>query len=85
MTAPWAAASSFEGLTDAGACAEPMIVILNDNGMSIDPNVGGMARHLARQRQKPSTYAFKKRYRKVLEYCQRDSGSIHQPTSENGA
>ena len=31
---------SFEGLNDAGASGEPLIVILNDNGMSIDPNVG---------------------------------------------
>lgn len=32
---------SFEGLNDAGASGEPLIVILNDNGMSIAPNVGG--------------------------------------------
>ena len=31
---------SFEGLNNAGASGEPMIVILNDNGMSINPNVG---------------------------------------------
>lgn len=35
---------SFEGLNDAGASGEPLIVILNDNGMSIDPNVGGLSR-----------------------------------------
>ena len=58
---------SFEGLNDAGASHEPMIVILNDNGMSIDPNVGGMSRHLSRLRSKPGYYAFKKRYRQVLE------------------
>ena len=43
---------SFEGLNDAGASGEPLIVILNDNGMSIDANVGGMSRHLAKMRTK---------------------------------
>ena len=33
---------SFEGLNNAGASGEPMIVILNDNGMSIAPNVGAV-------------------------------------------
>ena len=61
---------SFEGLNDAGASHEPMIVILNDNGMSSDPNVGGMSRHLSRLRSKPGYYAFKKRYRQVLESSQ---------------
>ena len=57
---------SFEGLNDAGASGEPMIVILNDNGMSINSNVGGMSRHLSKLRNKPSYYKFKKRYRHVL-------------------
>ena len=34
---------AYEGLNDAGASGEPLVVILNDNGMSIDPNVGGVA------------------------------------------
>ena len=33
---------AYEGMNDAGASGEPMIVILNDNGMSISPNVGGI-------------------------------------------
>ena len=41
---------AYEGLSDAGASGEPMVVILNDNGMSIDPNVGGVADHLSRLR-----------------------------------
>jgi 1-deoxy-D-xylulose-5-phosphate synthase len=31
---------AYEGLNNAGASREPLIVILNDNGMSINPNVG---------------------------------------------
>ena len=57
---------SFEGLNDAGASQEPLIVILNDNGMSIDANVGGMSRHLSRLRVKPGYNAMKKRYRQAL-------------------
>ena len=57
---------SFEGLNNAGASGEPMIVILNDNGMSIAPNVGAVSRHLSRLRTKPGYYEFKKRYRQLL-------------------
>ena len=57
---------SFEGLNNAGASGEPMIVILNDNGMSIAPNVGALSHHLSRLRTKPGYYEFKKRYRQLL-------------------
>jgi len=58
---------SFEGLSDAGESGEPMVIILNDNGMSITNNVGGIARYLSRQRMKPSYAALKKWYRRVTE------------------
>ena len=35
---------AYEGLNNAGASGEPLIVILNDNGMSINPNVGAVSR-----------------------------------------
>jgi len=54
---------AYEGLNNAGASKEPLIVILNDNGMSINPNVGAMSKHLARLRSKPAYYHFKKWYR----------------------
>ena len=38
----------YEGLNDAGDSGEPLIVILNDNEMSIARNVGGVAQHLSR-------------------------------------
>jgi 1-deoxy-D-xylulose-5-phosphate synthase len=41
---------AYEALANAGTSGEPMIVVLNDNNMSIDKNVGGMSRHLARLR-----------------------------------
>lgn len=54
---------AYEGLNDAGSSGEPLIVILNDNGMSITPNVGGMAKHLSNIRSKPSYYQIKKVWR----------------------
>ncbi len=57
---------AYEGLNDAADSAEPMIIILNDNEMSIDRNVGGMSRHLARLRTKERYLGAKKRYRTFL-------------------
>ncbi len=57
---------SYEGLNDAGASGEPMIVILNDNGMSIDRNVGGMSTHLSNLRSRPGYYSFKRWYHEFL-------------------
>lgn len=54
---------AYEGLNNAGASGEPMIVIVNDNGMSINPNVGAIPSHLGRLRSKPAYYHFKKWYR----------------------
>ena len=56
---------AFEGLADAGSSGESLIVILNDNGMSITKNVGGVAAHLAKQRLKPQYLRLKKFYRRV--------------------
>ena len=57
---------AYEGLSAAGSCGQQLLVILNDNGMSITSNVGGVAQHLARQRLRPQYLAFKKRYQKVM-------------------
>ena len=59
---------AYEGLNDAGASGEPMVVILNDNGMSIDPNVGGVAAHLGRLRIRPGYYRFKKGYHTLMKH-----------------
>jgi len=37
---------TFEGLNNAGASPHPLVVVLNDNGMSISSNVGAVARLL---------------------------------------
>ena len=56
----------YEGLNDAADSGEPMIVILNDNEMSIDRNVGGMSRHLSRLRTKEKYLGMKEHYRSFL-------------------
>ena len=58
---------AYEGLNNAGASGEPLIVILNDNGMSIDGNVGAVSEHLGLLRTKPAYYEFKKAYRDALD------------------
>lgn len=59
---------AYEGLSDAGASGEPLVVILNDNGMSINRNVGGMAKHLSRLRIRPGYYHFKKGYHAFMSH-----------------
>jgi 1-deoxy-D-xylulose-5-phosphate synthase len=44
---------AFEALNHAGHLGTDLIVLLNDNEMSISPNVGGLARYLARVRLDP--------------------------------
>ncbi len=57
---------AYEGLSMAGQSGEPLVVILNDNGMSIDASMGGVAQHLARQRLRPQYLRAKEAYRKVM-------------------
>ena len=57
---------AYEGLNNAAVSNEPMIVILNDNAMSIDRNVGGMASHLSKLRTKEKYLGMKQRYRSFL-------------------
>jgi 1-deoxy-D-xylulose-5-phosphate synthase len=44
---------SYEGLNNAGASGRDFIVILNDNAMSIAPNVGAMAKYLNSVQRNP--------------------------------
>lgn len=44
---------AFEALNDAGRSTNDIIVILNDNGMSISRNVGGLSKYLSKIRTEP--------------------------------
>ena len=56
----------YEGLNDAAESKEPMVIILNDNEMSIDRNVGGISRHLSKLRTKKQYLGAKQRYRRFM-------------------
>ncbi len=47
---------AFEAIHQAGGLGTPMVVVLNDNGMSIAPNVGAMSRYFHRVRMNPKLY-----------------------------
>lgn len=57
---------AYEAIADAGQSGEPMVVILNDNAMSISQSVGGMAKMLSHMRTKPAYFNFKRVYHKTL-------------------
>lgn len=59
---------AFEGLNNAGRSKENLIVVLNDNKMSISKNVGSMARYLASIRIKPSYLDAKSHIQSRLEH-----------------
>jgi 1-deoxy-D-xylulose-5-phosphate synthase len=47
---------AFEALHNAGGMGVPIVIILNDNGMSIAPNVGALSRYFNRVRLNPKLY-----------------------------
>ena len=57
---------AYEGLANCGASGESIVIVLNDNGMSINSNVGAVSRLLARQRVRPSYLAVKRAYHRTL-------------------
>lgn len=57
----------YEGINDLADSKEPLVIILNDNAMSIDRNVGGMASHLSRLRTKEGYLGMKRWFRSYSE------------------
>jgi 1-deoxy-D-xylulose-5-phosphate synthase len=47
---------AFEAVHQAGGLGTPIVVILNDNGMSISPNVGALSRYFNRVRLDPGLW-----------------------------
>lgn len=56
----------YEALNDLAVSKEPMVVILNDNEMSISRSNGGLSRHLSRVRSSQNYLHAKRYYRTVL-------------------
>ena len=57
---------AYEGMNNAAVSREPMVIILNDNEMSIGKNVGGMSRHLSRLRSSENYLEAKRAYRQFM-------------------
>ena len=57
---------AYEGLSDAAVSKEPLIVVLNDNALSIDQKVGGMASNLRQHRSKEKYWGIKRCYRNLM-------------------
>ena len=51
---------AYEALNHAGHLGIPVLVILNDNTMSIEKNVGAMSAYLSRLRTEPTLYRFRR-------------------------
>jgi 1-deoxy-D-xylulose-5-phosphate synthase len=47
---------AYEALHNAGGLETPIVIVLNDNGMSISPNVGAVSRYFQRVRLNPRLY-----------------------------
>ena len=62
----------YEALNNAGRSAAKLIVVLNDNEMSISRNVGGLSRYLAKVRSQP---AYRKRKQRVERSLRRVPGA----------
>jgi 1-deoxy-D-xylulose-5-phosphate synthase len=61
-----ASGPSLEALNHAGIIDRPLLVVLNDNSMSIDVSVGAMARYLARIRLAPGYDRVKNKIRALV-------------------
>lgn len=57
---------AYEALNHAGSGKTPLIVVLNDNGMSISENVGGLSRYFEKKRSTARYIGFKTKVKKIL-------------------
>ncbi len=57
---------AFEGLNNAGDLNKDLIVVLNDNGMSIAPNVGALSSFFSRKLTRPTMVFLKKQVENLL-------------------
>ncbi|MCR4622010.1 MAG: 1-deoxy-D-xylulose-5-phosphate synthase [Clostridiales bacterium] len=56
----------YEALNDAGLSCAKMLIVLNDNEMSISKNVGSLAKHLTRMRQSGGYRGLKQSVKKLI-------------------
>ncbi|NPV90381.1 MAG: 1-deoxy-D-xylulose-5-phosphate synthase [Firmicutes bacterium] len=69
---------AFEALNQAGHLQTNLIVVLNDNEMSIANNVGGMAKYLTRLRTQPAYFRSKEEMEQLLSKIPRIGSRVLQ-------
>ncbi|MGN0938436.1 MAG: 1-deoxy-D-xylulose-5-phosphate synthase [Selenomonas sp.] len=72
---------AFEGLNNAGDLSRNLIVVLNDNGRSIDKNVGAMSEYLSALRIAPQYNRAKKDVEHLLKSIPRIGGKVYKTAS----
>lgn len=58
---------AYEALSHAGQLSLPLIVILNDNKMSISPNVSGLSKYLSRLSMKAKYQSFRRSFDSIVQ------------------
>jgi 1-deoxy-D-xylulose-5-phosphate synthase len=72
---------AYEGLNNAGAADRDMVVVLNDNEMSIAPNVGAMHKYLTSVQRNPLYNRMRSAIGGMLEPYARSKGAMHDVTT----
>lgn len=67
---------AYEAMNDAGQSGLPLIVVLNDNDMSISPNVGALSKRLSAIRIKPRYFRMKEKTKSALQRLPGGKGVI---------
>lgn len=67
---------AYEGLNNLGSLGSKSIVILNDNGMSIGANTGGISEHLSKLRVSKGYYKFKGGMKKTVKSIPKVGNSL---------
>lgn len=68
---------AYEGLNNAGASDRDLVVVLNDNEMSIAPNVGAMHRYLTSVQRNPLYNRLRSSLGHIFEQHDKGKGAIH--------
>ncbi|MDR0411213.1 MAG: 1-deoxy-D-xylulose-5-phosphate synthase [Treponema sp.] len=58
---------AYEALAHAGQLSLPLIVVLNDNKMSISPNVSGLSKYLSRLSMKAKYQSFRRNFDSIVQ------------------
>lgn len=69
---------ALEALNDAGISRTNLLIILNDNGMSIAPNVGGLSRYLSKIRVRPFYYKTRESMQAFIDSMQKSGRRLRK-------